>query len=84
MLGGTDTTDGSDGGAVYRGAMMPSLAGWFVASDYCSGKIWAVHPDGTVVQLGKVASASAVADGPDGSVYVLTYAAGTILRLDPK
>jgi glucose/arabinose dehydrogenase len=72
------------GGQVYRGTAMPSLAGWFVVSDYCSGKVWAVHADGTVVQLGKVASASAVADGPDGSLYLLEYAAGTILRLDPK
>ena len=72
------------GGQVYRGTTMPSLSGWFVASDYCSGKVWAVHPDGTVVQLGKVASVSAVADGPDGSLYLLEYAAGTILRIDPK
>jgi glucose/arabinose dehydrogenase len=72
------------GGQVYRGTAMPSLAGWFVTSDYCSGKVWAVHPDGTVVQLGKVASVSAVADGPDGTIYLLEYAAGTILRLDPK
>jgi glucose/arabinose dehydrogenase len=72
------------GGQVYRGSVMPSLAGWFVVSDYCSGKVWAVHPDGTVVQLGKVASVSAVADGPDGSLYVLTYTDNAVLRIDPK
>jgi glucose/arabinose dehydrogenase len=31
------------GGYVYRGTAMPELEGWFVYSDYCSGKVWAVN-----------------------------------------
>jgi glucose/arabinose dehydrogenase len=71
------------GGQLYRGSAIPSLAGWFVVSDYCSGKVWAVHPDGKVVQLGKVGSVSAVADGPDASLYLLMYTDNAVLRIDP-
>lgn len=31
------------GGYVYRGQAMPELDGWYIYSDLCSGKIWAVN-----------------------------------------
>ena len=31
------------GGHVYRGDAIPSLRGWYVFSDYCTGRIWAIH-----------------------------------------
>jgi len=30
------------GGFVYRGSAIPSLEGWYVYGDYCSGEVWAV------------------------------------------
>lgn len=30
------------GGYVYRGEAVPSLRGWYIYGDYCSGEIWAV------------------------------------------
>ena len=30
------------GGYVYRGSAVPSLAGWYVYGDFCTGRIWAV------------------------------------------
>ncbi|MBI4935050.1 MAG: PQQ-dependent sugar dehydrogenase [Actinobacteria bacterium] len=71
------------GGAVYRGSAIPSLVGWYVFSDYCSGKVWALQPDGTFVTLGALGQVSAVADGPDGALYVLAHGEGTLYRLDP-
>ena len=71
------------GGAVYRGSAVPSLVGWYVFSDYCSGKVWALQPDGAIVSLGGLSAVSAVADGPDGSLYVLAHGEGTLYRIDP-
>lgn len=34
------------GGFVYRGADYPDLAGQYVATDYCSGWLWLIAPDG--------------------------------------
>ena len=31
------------GGHVYRGDAIPSLRGWYVYGDYCTGRIWAIH-----------------------------------------
>ena len=71
------------GAAVYRGATIPSLAGWFLFSDYCSGIVWATRADGDVVTLGTLTSVSSINDGPDGAVYVLAYD-GTVFRIDPS
>ncbi len=71
------------GGAVYRGTAIASLVGWYVFSDYCSAKVWALRPDGTILTLGVLSSVSAVATGPDGALYVLAHGEGTLYRLDP-
>ena len=31
------------GGHVYRGEAIPSLRGWYVYSDYCTGRLWAIN-----------------------------------------
>ena len=35
------------GGFVYRNCEYPDLTGRYLYADYCHGKIWSVHPDGT-------------------------------------
>jgi glucose/arabinose dehydrogenase len=72
------------GGAVYRGAAIPALVGWFVFGDYCSGNLYAIRAQdraltGNVV-LGNQASISAVRAGPDGELYVLSVD-GTVSRV---
>jgi len=37
------------GGYVYRGDQIPSLQGYYIYGDYCSGNIWALVYDGSVV-----------------------------------
>lgn len=77
------------GGAVYRGSDVPSLVGWYVVADYCSGKVWALQAgaDDTLagnVPLGVVANPSAVVRGPDGELYVLAHGEGSIVRITPS
>ncbi len=67
-----------------------SLDGWYVYADYCSGRIVAQEvlgegadlEAGRTVEVGNVESPTAVVDGPEGEIYVLSLA-GPIYRLDP-
>ncbi|MEI7548363.1 MAG: PQQ-dependent sugar dehydrogenase [Actinomycetota bacterium] len=74
------------GGAVYRGSKIPTLQGWYLFGDYCSGIVRALHtvpgqatPD--VVELGTQPTTSAVSAGPDGEVYAVDAGNGRITRL---
>lgn len=73
------------GGDVYRGTAVPSLVGWYLFSDYCSGLITGLRAaDGVLagqVPLGQVPSVSAICIGPDGELYVLSLG-GTVYRVD--
>lgn len=74
------------GGAVYRGAMVPDLEGWYVYGDFCSGTIWGYDPtSGTaprVVVLAGHPALAAIAAGPDGELYAVSNG-GTISRFIP-
>ena len=75
------------GGTVYRGHTVPALQGWYVFSDYCSGKVRAIRVGaaGTEgpVALGTVPGSVAVSAGPDGAMYVVAHDQGIIYRIDP-
>ena len=65
------------GGALYRGAAIPALVGWYVFADYCSGQVRALQiADHAVVKqlsLGQRAErVTAVSEGPDGELYVVS------------
>jgi glucose/arabinose dehydrogenase len=70
------------GGAVYRGDAVPTLRGWYVFADFCSGRVWALAGDERV-QVGTVPTAAAVLPGPDGELYVLGYSTGSLVRVTP-
>ena len=74
------------GGAVYRGTAIPALVGWYVFADYCSGQVHALRISDRVVVadllLATSANVSAVAEGPDGELYVLSLD-GPIYKLQP-
>ena len=80
------------GGVRARGAAAGPLAGWYVFADYCSGEVMAISVSGagtgitvspeSIVLANTGESVSAVASGPDGAVYVLTFG-DAVYRLDP-
>jgi glucose/arabinose dehydrogenase len=80
------------GGERARGTGAGPLAGWYVFADYCSGEVMAISVTGAgsgvavgpeSIVLGNPGEfVAAVASGPDGAVYVLTFG-DTVYRLDP-
>lgn len=64
------------GGVRYRGAAIPELQGWYVYGDYCSGQVRALQVidrvRGKELLIGSVSQVSAVTEGPDGELYVLS------------
>jgi glucose/arabinose dehydrogenase len=73
------------GGTVYRGAAQPALVGWYVLSDYCSGRFWLLDSTAgsgqtPIAVLDSGRNISAIAAGPDGELYA-TDLAGSLLRL---
>ena len=72
------------GGYVYRGSAVPSLAGWYVYGDFCSGRIWAIRADGQqglegveIVDSGF--SVSSFGEDANGELYVIDYG-GSVYR----
>lgn len=79
------------GGAVYRGATVASLVGWYVFADYCSGKIYAIpatpsasvsSPAAQALTIGQQSSITAIRESPAGELWVLS-ASGTITAIAP-
>jgi hypothetical protein len=64
------------GSALYRGTEIPALVGWYVYADYCSGEVRALQiVDRAVakeVSLGTGSSVTAISEGPNGELYVVT------------
>ena len=78
------------GGVRYRGSALPSLVGWYIYGDYCSGQVRAfpVLDDRTAGEEFTLTtlldSLTEIAQGPDGEVYVLSLAdGGKVLALQP-
>jgi len=64
------------GGYVYRGTLLPEIAGWYVYGDNCSGQIWALNPADTSlpVQLFDAApgfNIGSFVELPNGELLVL-------------
>jgi glucose/arabinose dehydrogenase len=75
------------GGTVYRGATQPDLVGWYVLSDYCSGRFWVVDAaaaaDGLqepLVALDSGRNISAIAEDAAGEMFA-TDLSGEVLRV---
>ncbi len=80
-----DYTHGADGcsitgGYVYRGSRSPALAGAYLYSDYCSGKIWGLGRDGdawrSVELLDTDLNVSSFGEDEAGEVYVVDLKGG--------
>ena len=68
------------GSALYRGAAIPALVGWYVFGDYCSGQVRALQiadrAEVKQVGLGSVPNVVSIDEGPDGELYVLSAGGG--------
>jgi glucose/arabinose dehydrogenase len=69
------------GGYVYHGDQIPSLQGYYIYGDYCSGDIWALAYDGSVVTENMLLAESGLSIssfGEDlaGNLYILDRAGG--------
>ncbi len=74
------------GGYVSRGSRYPALAGRFLFGDYCSGRIWALSASGSsrqtpVLLRDTSLTISAFGEGEDGTLYLLDYGNGRVLRI---
>ncbi len=66
------------GGYVYRGSRLPSLRGAYVYGDFCSGRIWALRYDGTVVSehlelIDSELRISSFGLDESGELYILSF-----------
>ena len=75
------------GGMVYRGCDFPALYGRYLFTDYCTGKIWSVIPDGsggwTTTELANLDNNQFVSFGEnkDGELFLAALGAGIIYRV---
>jgi hypothetical protein len=77
------------GGTVYRGPAFPALQGWYVLSDYCSGRFWAIDAASAsseqtrdpIVVATTDYSISAIAEDPSGELFATDLANGSLLRI---
>lgn len=74
------------GGVLYRGTAVPALVGWYVFADYCGGQVRALQiADHALVKelsLGLADSVTAVSEGPDGELFVVS-GQGPIYAITP-
>jgi glucose/arabinose dehydrogenase len=74
------------GGYVYRGNEFPSLAGTYLFTDFCTGKLWGLRKkDGGgwewTMLLSTGLQPSSFGEGQDGSIYILDYTTGRIFKI---
>ncbi|MEZ5039216.1 MAG: PQQ-dependent sugar dehydrogenase [Saprospiraceae bacterium] len=75
------------GGFVYRGSAFPDLYGHYVYTDYCSGRIWSIVPDGeggwtnTEWLDGSNSQYSSFGEDQNGELYLAAIGGGQIFRV---
>jgi glucose/arabinose dehydrogenase len=75
------------GGYVYRGSNFPEMYGWYIYSDYCSGKFWALSAEDTTnISVGDFGSNQFATFGEDddGELYVAAIQAGVVYKVGVK
>jgi glucose/arabinose dehydrogenase len=76
------------GGTVYRGEAQPDLVGWYVLSDYCSGRFWVVDAAAAaegfqdpLFAFDSRRNISAIAEDAAGELFATDLSGGEILRV---
>ena len=74
------------GGYVYRGEVIPDLRGWYLFSDYCTGKLFGIPSDADGVVAPRVlletgSNVSTFGEDAAGELYLADIETGTIYRV---
>jgi glucose/arabinose dehydrogenase len=80
------------GGYVYRGAAIEGLAGWYLFSDYCSGRLFGIRSDAPIPAAGEPApqprvllrtgaNVSAFGEDAAGELFLADIGSGAIYRI---
>jgi glucose/arabinose dehydrogenase len=70
------------GGFVYRGTEIAALQGWYIATDYYTGRIFRRDPGGTwFTQTGGQTGISGFGEAPDGTLYAISQFTGTLYKV---
>jgi len=74
------------GGYVYRGSEFSNLFGKYIFADFCSGRFWALTPDGQggftdELLLDNSMRPSAFGQGENGDLFVANWTNGTIHKI---
>jgi glucose/arabinose dehydrogenase len=76
------------GGYVYRGNEFPSLRGYYVATDFYTGKLWLIRPNGAewdiIEKTGFATGIASISEAGNGSLYAVSLTQNAILKVvDP-
>ncbi len=73
------------GGFVYRGKALPSLQGWYLFGDYCSGRIWGIRKTADAWRMVELADTgiaiSTFGEDEAGELYAADHRTGNIYRV---
>lgn len=70
------------GGYVYRGTEIVALQGWYIATDYYTGRIFRRSPDGTwFTQTGGQTGISSFGEAPDGTLYATSQFSNQLYKV---
>ena len=70
------------GGFVYRGIEISALQGWYIATDYYTGRIFRRSPDGTwFTQTGGQTGISSFGEAPDGTLYATSQFSNQLYKV---
>jgi len=75
------------GGFVYRGSAIAALRGLYVFGDFSSGRLWTHVPGAPLLEKAELLATSvniaSFGEGVDGELYLVNYANGQLLQLQP-
>lgn len=82
-------TEGSSviGGHVYRGTDFPDLQGYYLATDFYSGRLWFIKPNNPgpgwsiEVKTGMATGVSSISETGDGNLFALSLYTNQVFRL---
>ena len=74
------------GGYVYNGKAIPDLVGWYLCSDFATGRYWLLKQksgqlEKSIELKGDRLQVASFAEDKQGELYLMSYAKGTIYKL---